>query len=72
MAGDLMLARCPDRDLAQLFRRYEVLLETFANMDREERLINYKFLIGLILTSHAKKTQEIAFANTCVFFLCHF
>lgn len=59
MAGELLLARSPDRNLAQLFRRYESLLECFANMDREERIINYKFLVGLILTSHAKKTQDI-------------
>lgn len=57
MAGDLLFARSPDRELAQLFRRYESLLETFANMDREERTLNYKFFIALILTSHAKKTK---------------
>lgn len=60
MAGDLILARNPDRSLSQLFRKFEALLESFANMDREERLINYKFFIALILTSHAKKTQDIA------------
>lgn len=59
MAGDLMLARNPDRALSQVFRKYEALLESFANMDRDERLINYKYLIGLIITSHAKKTQNI-------------
>ncbi|SMF79376.1 hypothetical protein [Pseudobacteriovorax antillogorgiicola] len=59
MAGDLLFARSPDRDLSQLFRRYEALLERLANMDREERTLNYKFFLGLILTSHAKKTQDI-------------
>ena len=59
MAGDLMFARNPNRDLAQLFRRYESILEYFANLDREERLLNYKFFVALILTSHAKKTQEL-------------
>ncbi|NRA64715.1 MAG: hypothetical protein HRU19_09545 [Pseudobacteriovorax sp.] len=59
MAGDLMFARSPDRELAQLFRRYEAILEFFANLDREERVLNYKFFTALILTSHAKKTQDI-------------
>lgn len=59
MAGDLIFARVTDRELAQLFRRYEALLESFANMEREERLLNYKFFIALVLTSHAKKTKEI-------------
>lgn len=59
VAGDLIFARCPDRDLAQLFRRYEAILEYFANLNREERILNYKFFLGLILTSHAKKTQDI-------------
>lgn len=59
MAGDLMLARSSDRELAQLFRRYEAILEAFANMEREERILNYKFLVALILTSHAKKTKDL-------------
>lgn len=59
MAGDLILGRNPDRSLSQLFRKYEALLEAFANMDREERIINYKYLMALIITSHAKKTQDI-------------
>lgn len=59
MAGDLILGRNPDRSLSQLFRKYEALLESFANMDRDERLINYKYLMALIVTSHAKKTQDI-------------
>ncbi len=54
------MARPPDRSLNQLFRRYDAILESFANMEHDERLINYKFLVGLILTSHAKKHPEIA------------
>lgn len=53
------MARCTNREYSQVFRRYEALLESFANMEREERLINYKFLIALILTSHAKKQQNL-------------
>lgn len=58
-AGELVLVRNPDRDLSGLFRRYEALLEAFANMEKIERLINYKFLAGLVLTSHAKKAATI-------------
>jgi len=57
-AGELVVVRCPDRKLAGLFRRYEALFEVFANMPREERLINYKFINGLMLTSYAKKAAE--------------
>lgn len=59
MVGGLLFARSPNIDAAPTFRRYEVLLEAFANMDKAERVLNYKFLLGLMLTSHAKKTQEI-------------
>lgn len=59
VAGDLILARNADRTLSGLFKRYEALLEVFANMERSERILNYKFLVGLIITSHAKKTQTI-------------
>lgn len=58
VAGDLILARCSDRSLNAQFKRYETLFEKFANMEREERIINYCFLVGLILTSHAKRTQD--------------
>ena len=58
-AGELLFARSPDREMSQLFKRYEALLETFANMDKEERIINYKFLVGLMLTSHAKKCHDL-------------
>ena len=58
-AGELVLVRNPDRDLSGLFRRYEALFEAFANMERHERLINYKFLNALMLTSHAKKSTNV-------------
>ena len=58
LAGDLILARNTNREFSQVFRRYEALLETFANMDRDERIMNYKFLVALMLTSHAKKVQS--------------
>lgn len=58
-AGELVLIRNPDRDLSGLFRRYEALFEAFANMDRGERVVNYKFINALMLTSHAKKAGDI-------------
>ena len=58
VAGDLLLARCPDREMTAAFKRYEALLEKLANMERDERIINYHFLVGLILTSHAKRTHD--------------
>jgi len=54
-AGELVLVKNPDRDLAGLFRRYEALFEAFANMEKPERILNYKLLSALMLTSHAKK-----------------
>jgi hypothetical protein len=59
-AGDLILARCPDPDLAGVFRRFEAIFESFANMPKEERILNYKFFCALMLTSHAKKQTEKA------------
>ena len=59
-AGELVLVKSPDRKLAGLFRRYEALFELFANMDRNERVINYKFVTALMLTSHAKKITDPA------------
>lgn len=58
-AGELVLVRNPNRDLSGLFRRYEALFEAFANMERPERLLNYKFLNALMLTSHAKKAPSV-------------
>ena len=58
-AGELVLVRNPDRDLSGLFRRYEALFEAFANMERPERVLNYKFLNALMLTSHAKKAANV-------------
>lgn len=58
-AGELVMAKNPNRDLSGLFRRYEAIFEHFANMPKEERIINYKLFAGLILTSHAKKASSV-------------
>ena len=60
MAGDLLFARCADPELSKLFKRYETIFETFANLDKSERVLKYKFLISLIITSYAKKSKDTA------------
>lgn len=55
-AGELILPKCPDKQYLGSFQKYELFFEFLANMEREERIINYKFLNGLMLTSHAKKS----------------
>lgn len=60
MAGDLLLGKLPNREQTNLFQRYEAVLEKLANTEREERLLNYKFLVGLMLTSHAKKCTDLS------------
>lgn len=57
-AGDLILAQCPDMNLSGLFKRYKVLFEMLANLERDERILNYKMINALMLTSHAKKTED--------------
>lgn len=58
-AGGLVLVRKPASDLSGLFKRYEEAFEAFANMAPTERLINYRFINALMITSHAKKTADI-------------
>lgn len=58
-AGSLVLVRNPLKELSNLARRFEVLFESLANMDTPERILIYKMINGLMLTSIAKKTREI-------------
>lgn len=57
--GELIMPKCDNKDLTGLFRRYQLLFEHFANMDKIERVLNYRILCALILTSHAKKIGDI-------------
>jgi hypothetical protein len=57
-AGDLILAKSAEHNFSGLFKKYTELFEDFANMEREERMINYKFLNALMLTSYAKKSNS--------------
>ena len=52
------LLDCGDPELSKLFKRYEAIFETFANLDKAERVLKYKFLIALIITSYAKKKKD--------------
>ena len=54
-AGDMVLAKRPDPSVSGLFQRFDHLFELLANQNRTERLLNYKMLNGLMLTSHARK-----------------
>ena len=54
--GDLILARCSEPVLNSLFKRFEDIFEAYANMEKSERILNYKLLSALMLTSYAKKT----------------
>jgi len=58
-AGEIILPETQRKDLGSLFHRYQLLFEYFANMPLNQRLINYKILNGLILTSHAKKITDL-------------
>lgn len=57
-AGDLIMVKSSDPKYSGYFRKFEALFETLANMEKVERLLNYKFFIGLIITSHAKKLLD--------------
>jgi len=57
-AGELLLVKRPAAPLLKLFRRFEALFEALANFEKSERLLIYRFLAALMLTSHAKKAEE--------------
>jgi len=59
-AGEIVLLETQRSDLGSLFHRYQLIFEYFANMPLSQRIINYKIMNGLILTSHAKKTTDLA------------
>lgn len=58
-AGEIVLAKRPDISFAGLFARFSQLFEHLANMDRRERMIAYKMLNALILSSHARKASNL-------------
>lgn len=56
--SDILIPKCKDHQASHFFRRYEFLLEKIASYSKEDRFIKYKFIVGLILTSYAKKTLD--------------
>ena len=58
-AGDLVMIQPKVLDYPQLLRRYQYLFESLANEPRDRRVIIYKLLSSLILTSHAKKADSV-------------
>lgn len=58
-AGDLVLVKNTVKPQSGLFKRYADLFEALANMDKDNRNLIYRFMTGLMLTSHAKKTQQV-------------
>jgi hypothetical protein len=59
LVGDLILGQIDNRDLYPLFKKYELLLENIANRKLEERLILYQFMVGLTLTGHARRSEDV-------------
>ncbi len=60
VAGSLVLVKNPLKELSHLAKRFEVLFESLANMEPPERILIYKMINGLMLTSIAKKTKDNA------------
>jgi ssDNA-binding Zn-finger/Zn-ribbon topoisomerase 1 len=58
LVGDLIMAQSPGLEYAGLFKRYEELFASFANLPKDERILVYKFFAALVLTSFAKKTSD--------------
>ena len=48
----------PNIKYAGLFKRYESLFENCVGLSKQERMLQYKFILSLILTSYAKKTED--------------
>ena len=57
-AGDVIVPILPNIKYAGLFKRYESLFENCVGLDKNDRLLQYKFILALILTSYAKKTED--------------
>lgn len=58
-AGDVILVKNPEKALSGFFKRYAALFEALANMPKEQRGLVYKIMTGLMLTSHAKKSNDV-------------
>jgi hypothetical protein len=57
-AGDLVLVKNTQRPMSGLFKRYAELFEALANMEKDQRNLIYRYMLALILTSHARKATK--------------
>ena len=57
-AGDIIVPVLPNIKYVGLFKRYEALFENCVGLNKSERNLQYKFILALILTSYAKKTDN--------------
>ena len=56
--GDLVIPRLLDAEAKEGFAVYQKLFEQLASIPKIDRILTYRFLAGLILTSHARRTQK--------------
>lgn len=59
LAGEIIVPRNPEIRYSGLFKRYQLLFESLANFEPDERRLAYRMMVALILTSYAKKTNSI-------------
>ena len=59
-AGELLIVKNSDERCAGFFKKFQALFEKLANTPKPDRIIEYKFLIALVLTSHARKVTDVA------------
>lgn len=59
LKGDLILAKNSSINQKGFFKKFEYLFETLANLEKQDRVIQYKLLNALMLTSFAKKANSL-------------
>lgn len=57
--GDLMKFSKKNPTIFLPLRKFEVISEALVSWEREERILIYKFLCGLIITAHARRTNDV-------------
>lgn len=56
--GDLLKFSKKNPTVFLPLRKFEVIAETLVGWEREERILLYKFLCGLVITAHARRTND--------------
>ncbi|MCB9228090.1 MAG: hypothetical protein H6618_00615 [Deltaproteobacteria bacterium] len=57
IAGDLILTRFSSESREKEFLRFGSAFESYANMSKTERILNYKIMNALMLTSYARRAD---------------